>query len=248
MGLLTLDAHHELTLPAAWPEAYAQSEAPAVVHHVAYRGLEVTGIAQPAAFAGIVVQPAQTVLALPGWEDAYEVVVDGALHTLFDIEKLIRMLLHGSHLALEVLGSPARALGLEAADQILDWTVNRRHLAPASDSGATLGSPLAPRLAAGDAIDHFRRYLQGLELAQGRLSLRLDVLVEPVDAELRSTVVGLAGDPQRVAEVVPSATLQAMRNFVSEHPLDPAGSALPPGPTDYAALSHWLVTTRLETA
>lgn len=247
MGLTFLDETSEFTFSDGWNVALKNLTAPPVVHHVAYRGIAVTEIAQNAAYAGIVVQPAATVLALPGWEDAYEFVDDGSLHTLFDIEKLIRMFLHGSHLALEVLGSTRRSRYLEETEAILDWTVNRRHLRPAIDSAATLWSDSATALDTGTVIDHFRRFLQGRALTRHQFGMGLNVLLEEVETDLADELTTLAGDRAKVAETVPSHTLAAMRDFTRKHPIDPQTSSLPGAPSHYEALSNWLVDRRLET-
>jgi hypothetical protein len=205
------------TLVADWP---------AIHHHVRYRGASATGIDHAPAAGGWVVHPASTVLALPGFEDAFEVVVAGELHTLFDVEKIVRMLLHDSHLALEILGSAASFDAAPVSRDILAWTLNTRHLAAARDAAKHLasGSGIA---GPDDALEQARRYLQGAALARGDLSLNLEVL---------------AG---RFGLDVPR-DLDSARAVVDMVPLLPDRPALPDSPADYDRLSDWLVAQRLE--
>lgn len=100
---------------ARWPQALAPRHvagSPPVEHLVAYqgswRGLPAPS---PAWLGGVVVQPAETVLGLRGFEDAFETSVawgqEHAPVVVFDLEKIIRMALAQSGLALEILGSAA---------------------------------------------------------------------------------------------------------------------------------------------
>lgn len=64
--------------------------------------------------AGVTILPASTLLGLRAFEDAYEDHLPGAapdgrdcMRVLFDLEKILRMALHQSVLALELLASPA---------------------------------------------------------------------------------------------------------------------------------------------
>lgn len=246
MRMTFLDESSTFEFSNSWDVALQNLSSPPVVHHVAYRGAAVTGIEQKPAFAGIVIHPAKTVLALPGWEDAFEFVDDGALHTLFDLEKLIRMLLHGSHLAMQVLGSACGSVTLEEARSILEWTVNHRHLRPAIDSAATLEADLAEKFSAGEAIDHFRRYLQGRRLAEGEWSMTLPNLVAELDDAFASELCDIATDRTKVAETVSPRTLDKMRAHVTTHPIDPRAPALAATPSNYEALSRFLVDKRME--
>ncbi len=210
-------------------------------HHVVYRGLDSTGIAVPSAFGGWLVLPATTVLALPGFEDAYEFVDDGALHTIFDLEKIIRMLLHGSHLAVEVLSSRAALNASEASVRCLAQTLNRRHLAAAKDSQRTLADATPGAISNADALEHLRRVAQGSSLSRGRLGMKLELLVR--DNEWTADrLVDLATEPAKVAEPVDADTLEEIRTLAASATF---GDALPANPSDYDALSNWLVAKRL---
>ena len=69
-------------------------------------------VRQPARtwWGGVLVQPARVVLGLRAFEDAFEAVtVSGQPLVLFDLEKITRMALRQSGLALQILGQPGAA-------------------------------------------------------------------------------------------------------------------------------------------
>ena len=72
----------------------------------------------PGRWGGVFVQPATDVLGLRAWEDAWEGVLKDNSHpwAMFELEKIMRMLLAGSGLAFDILASPhiAHLHGLEA--------------------------------------------------------------------------------------------------------------------------------------
>lgn len=101
--------------PARWPHPLAPAHvagSPPLQHLVAYQG-SWRGLPAPAPawLGGVIVQPAKTVLGLRGFEDAFEASMGwGDMQVpvvAFDLEKIIRMALAQSGLALEILGSAA---------------------------------------------------------------------------------------------------------------------------------------------
>lgn len=94
--------------------------APKIQRLGVYQGALVRGLplASRAWLGGVVVQPARTVLGLRGFEDAFETSVGDHLPLVcFDLEKLIRMALRQSGLALEILGSD-----LLLIDEAVGWS------------------------------------------------------------------------------------------------------------------------------
>lgn len=77
------------------------------VHACAWSGPDVCAVPSPRRLGGVFVTPADVVLGLRGWPDAHEWIdaPSGAPVALFDLEKIMRMMLRQDVLALHILGA-----------------------------------------------------------------------------------------------------------------------------------------------
>lgn len=68
----------------------------------------------PRRLGGVVVQPAEVVLGLRGWEDAFEGILPESRtpYVFFELEKIIRIMLRQSPMALEILAAPTASASL----------------------------------------------------------------------------------------------------------------------------------------
>ncbi|MFW5968470.1 MAG: DNA polymerase beta superfamily protein, partial [Persicimonas sp.] len=104
---------HPLESPAeaSWAEWAGAHEPPARFLSV-WSGPPVHGYDGPVRVAGVLAQPAELVLGIRSWNDAFEGTLDLSEsgdeipYALFEVEKIVRMMLHQSGLALEILASP----------------------------------------------------------------------------------------------------------------------------------------------
>lgn len=249
MDFRFLDAHAD---PGPTPDLDgAFEDLPPLLHLVEHRGPDATGIALPTALGGIVLHPARTVLALPGWEDAFEAVVDEQLVVCFDAEKLLRMLLHASQLAIDILASPVRHQGLDEAHDLLRWALNRRHLSPARDAQSALLALQPGELSLVNIAELMRRFLQGHLVADGAVTTRLGTMIEVLELDIPARLqepLLRAAKLEDVAEPLEEGILGEFKKFVRHNPIDSERSRLPENPADYGALSDWLVSRRLESA
>jgi hypothetical protein len=225
---------------------------------------------------GVFVHPAETVLALPGFEDAYEGLTrlgedeqsgatngaeDGAAYpipwTLFDLEKIVRMMLHQSGLAFAILTAAPTLHTTDDFDPraIAGALATRDLLAHYRDLGRdALGTPDpgAPGEVA-SLLDALRYLCAGVALAErgavahsmatllahaGRLDLPdgLDELVAP-------TLEGARLDRASL-EALGAIARDLSRRL--ERALAGEGGALPGRPHDYDGVSEMLVTRRLD--
>jgi hypothetical protein len=209
-------------------------------------GPAVHGFASPWQLGGVVVQPAALVLGLKPWEDAFEGVIPAAPPVpwvRFDLEKLIRMALHQSGLALELLGGAplepgpidphAIAAGAITRQQLSYWRDTTRHEVATPPAAALEWLGLVRRVLTGYALAQDARYVAWLpELLASHAPASLAALVAPV----------LAGEALEEAARGASAPLLASL----WDRLDPeAPCALPERPSDYDGLERMLVAARL---
>lgn len=153
-------------------------------------GAEVNGHDTPVRIGAAFVRDARTVCGLRAWDDAAEGVHDGTPWAAFEVEKLVRMMLHQSGLAFELLASARvwsddfdgrRIIQAAATSQVLAYYEDVTH-------------PLATgRLH--EELWRWRSLLSGLLLARhGEVSFRLPTLLERLD-EVRFGGLAKGGVP-----------------------------------------------------
>lgn len=201
-----------------------------------WSGPEVCGYAEaPYRIGGWFVEPVESVVGLRPFDDALEgtleveEVDEPVPYVLFEVEKILRMMLRQSALALEVLSTPYWLDAEDGSD-------------PCGESRDVVRRALAAEVveayrerAVGDADEGaseeelcgaVRQLATCVALGEGRVSAHLDRALEASGAELasddlRSTVDGLRAR------------------------LDETAGALPDSPVGYDALDAWLVERRL---
>lgn len=233
--------------PQAPPPGLDLLPSPSVTHGWlgALDGPAVVGFEAPWRLGGVVVQPAHIVLGLKPWEDAFEGVLSPAHHApipwvRFDLEKLIRMALHQSGLALELLGGVTVEPGPVDPHAIAAAAITRGQLGYWRD--VTRRGVATPPADALEWLALVRRLLTGCALAQeARFVAWLpELLAQHAPAALVPHVhAALAGEPPDHAACASLLSALWAR-------LDPAAPcALPERPADYAGLEQLLVSERL---
>ncbi|MFP4599824.1 MAG: DNA polymerase beta superfamily protein, partial [Persicimonas sp.] len=219
-----------------------------------WSGAGVHGFDSPLRLGGVVVQPAEVVLGIRGWEDAFEQTLDLEVAerpvpvALFEIEKIVRMMLHQSGLAFEILTSPAVLCDTSCFDAraIVEAAITTEIVHHYRDIAGGWLERLAEAegrgASAADVLDVFRHALTGLGLMRGEVDLRLWATVERyADAELE----GLLREVQRGAKIAGELLdelLDRGRRLVAG--LSPEDAALPARPNDYDGLDDLVVSLR----
>lgn len=243
--------------PEAGWQAWAAAHEPPAVLATAWSGRAVFGFDSPLRVGGVLVQPADVVLGIRGWEDAFEDTLALAGHdrpvpyALFDIEKIVRMMLHQSGLAFEVLASPVVLAGDEfKARRVLEAAITHEILHHYRDVAAgtlaRLDEAEGEGAWAADVLDIARHALTGVALAQGRVDFRLWPLVADFgDAGLE----GLLREVERSDTIDPTGLAEFGRHVDDlVERIDPDAARLPDRPRDYDWLDEFVVANRLGTA
>ena len=231
-----------------------------------YSGPELLGHPSPTKLGGVVVHGASTVLGLRAWDDAYEGVMarseaQSAPWVLFDLEKIVRMMLHQSGLAFEMLatplalseGSPLRGARGEArtpfpAHRIVEAAVHQGVLGFYHDRADSIHwdeRGLEHDEYRLQIVDAIRCALTGLELVEGRVRFCLSDLVAGFEeTELAEVVDALQRD-----EAVSGDQHRYIRDRLagwSASLADPSATALGEQPADYEWLDEFVVEQRLQ--
>ncbi len=214
----------------SWPH-WARDNSP-VDRIVMISGTEVHGWRTPRQIAGIATAPAPQVLGLHAWDDAREGLAIGTPWVIFDIEKLIRMLLRQSPLAYRVLASHLCAVDIAPIDRefILNAAVTQQLV---RNIGLEAKNTIATTHRRDDVLGILAELAAGWALARGHVDLHAaavlgthpewnDLDLES-DADLRRAILSLSDE---------LLSLEA---------------PLPERPADYDGLSTWLVNRRLQT-
>lgn len=185
-------------------------------------------------FGGVFVTEPRTVMGLRGWDDAREGIRAEIPWVLFDLEKIVRMALHQSGLAFEILTSPV-------CDPQSDFP-SRRVATSAFHAGlVSYYRDIALPLVEGTSTEfwRWRSLLTGWLLStSGLVSHRLPELITRTnDDSLR----GLVDDG---SPTVPSAT--TARHYIDE--MVASAHSLGSGPADYDWLDEFVFTRRMELA
>lgn len=152
-----------------------------------YSGRAVHGFDSRLRLGGVVVQPAEVVLGIRAWDDAFEGVFEldeePVPYALFEVEKIVRMMLHQSGLAFEILASPAMLHDEEfPARRIVDAAVTRgilhHYRNVASGWMARLVETQGQGAEPADVLDVVRNALTGRALVDGRAAFDLWALAD----------------------------------------------------------------------
>lgn len=194
-------------------------------------GPEVHGWPTARQIGGYVSTPADTVLGLKPWDDAREGVVLGAPWVIYDIEKLVRMLLRQSPHAFRIVASHVCAHEILSADRrfLLESAVAAQLVRNIAAESAT-----PPSLRKDTQLNTLAELTAGWALARGHADLHAATVLgaHPQWAQLDLT------NPNDVARAI-----EALR-----HELQTCDVALPEQPSNYDGLSRWLVDRRQQAA
>ncbi|TXD38102.1 hypothetical protein FRC98_04180 [Lujinxingia vulgaris] len=206
--------------------------------------------------AGVTILPASTLLGLRAFEDAYEDHLPGAapdgrdcMRVIFDVEKILRMALHQSVLALELLASPTplqlqapfdRIAPVELAQAALTSGVLRayRGALPATLDAIDAGQRVA-------ALSGLRRlYTAGLLHREAMMGTDLGALLKSCAPSPIAPIVEGWSDAALSPDEARALKAEARR---LDALLDSPG-ALPERPQNYDLLHETLVAWRLATS
>ena len=242
----------------SWSEWLAGRRQP-VVHLGVWAARAMNGHQTPTKLGGVVVHPAEVILGLRAWDDAYEGVdcfgedPGEGPWVLFDLEKIIRMMLRQSGLALEILASPVAAAPDELADgletgRIVNAAITvgiLHHYADLVRSGRRRLARLGSEFDAAELLETVRAGLTGLELASGRFDVSLGRLLERRDDRELDDVV----DELRSQAVLSNTAVDVLDHRFDRwlDSLDTAeGTPLPDEPADYDWLHEYLIERRFQ--
>ncbi len=256
---MTLTYAHEAALVDAarapgmdWAQWAGDQRPPA--HFLAlWSGRAVHGFTSPERVGGVVVQPADVVLGIRSWDDAFEGILEvaqwgnAAPFALFEVEKIVRMMLHQSGLAFEILASPAVLHDADfPARRIVDAAVTRGVLHHYRDVAqgqiARLERAQGQGVRPADLLDIARHALTGVALADGLVDFHL---WELVDAYGSSTLEGLLREAPHDAKLddgYRADFARAVESLIER--IDPDAAKLPDNPEDYDYLNDLVVTQR----
>jgi predicted nucleotidyltransferase len=238
-----------VSLGGAWMNWAAEHEPPALFLS-AWSGPTVHGFDSRLRVGGVLAQPADVVLGIRAWEDAFEEThdLDGCDQpvpsVLFEIEKLVRMMLHQSGLAFEILASPAVHCDMGfPARRIVESAITTDILHHYRDvaSGAMRrfvevdGQGVMPT----DVLDAVRNALTGRALAEGRVAFDVWELADEYGSEalLREVGAGEAVEPEMLDDVA-----KLVESLLDD--IRPGESGLPASPKDYDWLNDFVVSCR----
>lgn len=239
------------------PQPLRAPEALAPAHLVWRAGPAAEGLPTHPAMSGIVIQPAEVVLGLRGWEDAFEHLLPGAqpptLCACFDLEKITRMALRQSGLAAETLASAACAEGLEPGARTARWM-----LAQAATRGLIhhyldvtrqvvddLSRGEGSRWGVSAVLRCARECLTGVLLAErGHLIMSWPSLVAHADTPALAALL----DASQAADALTPALSRELGDALATQRarIIPEASPLPERVPGYDALQALLVRARLD--
>lgn len=208
----------------------------------------------PVRVGGYFVEPPESVIGLRPFDDAIEGTVEleslerPVPYVFFEFEKILRMMLHQSGLAFEILSSPHWLYGADEenpcseARAIVECAATGDLLAHYREvTDGSLDDLRSERdLSVGEILRMFRSLLTGVAAGRGRSSLDLRVLAEALDV---STVSEIVSKPvQSKVHSGRSALLEEAEALFAQ--LDSGESALPQHPDGYDDLNEVLVRKR----
>lgn len=209
-------------------------------------GRAVHGFDSRLRLGGVVVQPAEVVLGIRAWDDAFEGVLEfdeePVPYALFEVEKIVRMMLHQSGLAFEILASPAVLHDEDfPARRIVDAAVTRGILHHYRDVASGWMARLVETKGEGaepaDVLDVVRNALTGRALVDGRAAFDVWALADEFQLTALLQDVEEGVEPALIDEV--SAKVDELLEAVR-----PEDASLPERPNDYDWLNDFVVSSR----
>ncbi len=250
-----------LSVQSSLFENYPAAFHPPIVHLVQFGGGQINGFSCAERVGGVFVQPAQVVLGLKAWDDAFEGVLAGETPwVLFEAEKIVRMLLRQSGLALEILASPVAAnfgagLGVDFDPLALVRGAITREIVLYYRDVTRLGVSRLLALVESARFDDpclldnwgwlqdlFRNLLTGCVLGQqGNVCLHLEHLLDSQIADGVRELLneGFVGNLAVLGELGKHAV--RLQGFLEVE----RAQILPERPSNYDGLNDWLVAQRL---
>lgn len=249
-----------LPAPAEGWAAWLKARERPIRHFCAYDGPAVCRKDARMRLGGVFVAPADEVLGIRLWNDACEGVLEpegverttGTTESIpwvaYDLEKILRMMLHQSGLALEILASP---VVLRQSEMDLRGIVEAAMTRGIVDHYLDVARGIVERASAvrdereGQTEvwrDAIHQALVGLALCEGRVSFSLSTLLEWRDEEGLAAALegGEAGGSGDCDDLRARATGLIDELEASER------AGLPESPRGYDALNDYLVQTRLK--
>lgn len=238
------------SLPESDWDAWAAEQRPPAQFLCAWSGRPVHGFDSPVRLGGVFAQPAEVVLGIRGWDDASEgtLELDGqeepVPYALFEVEKIVRMMLHQSGLAFEILASPAvlHDDGFPARriiESAITGDILHHYRDVASGWMARLVETKGQGAAPADVLDVARNALTGRALAEGRVAFDVWELASEFGLEALLRGVEKSVEPQLLDEL--SAKIDELLEAIR-----PDTAKLPASPQDYDWLNDLVVEWRLE--
>lgn len=239
-------------------DAWLESRGVPPVHLSVWSGPALEGYPTKTRIGGVFVQPASTVLGIRAWDDALEGVftTDGGETVpwvLFDLEKIVRMMLRQSGTAFEILASPicARHPGrtdLEfSAHRIVEAAIHKDILFYYRDFADGVRwdvDGLESREYRLQIVDAVRHALTGLRLIDGVVEFELASLLDEVESDVSDAVRAMLAD-----DTVSEHQHSLLRNRLAswcQTLAEPGQHVLGDQPHGYDWLDDLVVQLRLE--
>lgn len=236
------------------PPHETAERAPAVAEAVRSRGVEtvwlaeidgskVTGPEADSRFGGVFVAPRETVLGIRLWRDVHEAVESDEAGSvswgIYEIEKIVRMMLHQSPLAFEILASPAfvgdfRSEAFQPR-RVVEAAVTSDILKAYAQEAQGLFESAEARSSSAVAVRGLRQALVGAVLATGAVLTRLDVLLEWYASDELSNAV----------EARETSSILRYGRSILEDLRSETSPKLPESPSDYDGLDALVVEKRM---
>lgn len=235
----------------------------------AWSGSALHGFESGLRLGGVFVESADVVLGLRSWNDAREGVLNasgsmGAAeavpYAIFEVEKIVRMMLHQSGLAFEILASPVlfEADLFERDSFKTEEAFPARRIANAAVTSGLLHhyrdiarGTLARLIASKgrgarvvDILELARVALTGRALMQAEVDFNLGTLLENYAPSKLSEFL----ENTHAEVLIEAAWLQEFERHIEDilKSLTPEDSALPQRPSDYDWLNDFVISSRLE--
>lgn len=196
-------------------------------------------------FGGVGVHATRTLLGLRAWRDTWEFA--DAHHTcvIFELEKLLRMLLRQSTLAAELIAALPDLPGATLLDHAITRHMPSAYAQSAQQTHLALRSSHAT-LATQDALHALRLLLTGAVLAtQHHMCVHLPTLLTLWDD---AALIALVEDTSLEHSIHATLAQRFATHFDTILPVltsDSPRNCLPAAPTGYDALNEFLITQRL---
>jgi hypothetical protein len=196
-------------------------------------------------FGGVGVHSAHTLLGLRAWRDAWEHADTHHASVIFELEKLLRMLLRQSTLAAELIAALPDLPGAAVLDHAITHHMPVAYAQSVRQAHLALGSHHTP-LATQGALHALRLLLTGAVLAtQHHMCVHLPTLLALWDD---ADLIELVDEASPDRDLGPALAQRLTTHFDAILPVlasDSPRKCLPAAPTGYDALNEFLITQRL---